>query len=84
MRVHQSRRLVFPQGGELRISQTPCRFRAVLRAPSFSPDAQINMAIGQMEAVANNPGQLKMAADQMKNMSDSDLRRAVNQSGLAS
>ena len=42
------------------------------------------MAIGQMEAVANNPGQLKMAADQMKNMSDSDLRRAVNQSGLAS
>lgn len=29
-------------------------------------DAQINMAIEQMEAVANNPTQLKMAADQMK------------------
>ena len=31
-----------------------------------------------MEAMANNPSQLKMAADQMKNMSESDIKRAVN------
>ena len=33
-------------------------------------DAQIEMAIAQMEAVANDPNQLKMAAEQMKNMSE--------------
>jgi len=47
-------------------------------------DAQINMAITQMEAVANNPSQLKMAADQMKDMSESELRQAVDQSPLVS
>ncbi|KAL7533488.1 hypothetical protein ACHAXR_005265 [Thalassiosira sp. AJA248-18] len=46
-------------------------------------DAQINMAIEQMEAVANNPSQLKMAADQMKNMSESQLQQVVKQSPLA-
>ncbi len=44
-------------------------------------DEQINMAIAQMEAVANDPNQLKMAADQMKNMSEDDLRRAMNLGG---
>ncbi len=42
------------------------------------------MAIAQMEAVANNPSQLKEAADQMKNMSESDLKQAVNQSPITS
>ena len=40
-----------------------------------------------MEAMANNPSQLKMTADQMKHMSESELSRAVNsdmaQGGLA-
>ena len=45
-------------------------------------DEQINMAISQMEAVASNPSQLKMAADQMKNMNDDQLKQAVNQSPL--
>ena len=40
------------------------------------------MAITQMEAVANNPSQLQMAAQQMKNMSDSDLDQAVKQTGF--
>lgn len=31
-----------------------------------------------MEAMANNPSQLKMTADQMKHMSESELSRAVN------
>ena len=35
-----------------------------------------------MEAVASNPSQLKMAADQMKNMNDDQLKQAVNQSPL--
>ena len=39
------------------------------------------MAIAQMESVANDPNQLKMAAEQMKNMSESDLRRAMNMAG---
>eukprot|EP00571_Detonula_confervacea_P016414 CAMPEP_0172303808 /NCGR_PEP_ID=MMETSP1058-20130122/5331_1 /TAXON_ID=83371 /ORGANISM="Detonula confervacea, Strain CCMP 353" /LENGTH=340 /DNA_ID=CAMNT_0013014805 /DNA_START=14 /DNA_END=1036 /DNA_ORIENTATION=+ len=42
------------------------------------------MAIDQMEAVANNPSQLKMAADQMKNMSEGELNQALKQSPLVS
>jgi len=40
------------------------------------------MAITQMEAVANNPSQLQMAAQQMKNMSESELDQAVKQTGF--
>lgn len=42
------------------------------------------MAISQMEAVANNPDQLKMAADQMNSMSDDQLKHAVETSPLTS
>jgi hypothetical protein len=62
----------------------PAAMRAMNPQMARMTDAQINMAIAQMEMVANNPDQLKMAADQMKNMSESDLERAVNQSPLAS
>ena len=41
------------------------------------------MAIAQMEAVANNPSQLKMAAEQMKNMSEGELKQAVNSEMMA-
>ncbi len=44
-------------------------------------DEQITMAIAQMESVASDPNQLKMAAEQMKNMSEEDLRRAMNLAG---
>ena len=54
----------------------------VRRTPSLFPDAQIDMAIAQMEAVASNPDQLKMMANQMKNMTESEIRQAVNQSPL--
>jgi len=46
-------------------------------------DGQINTAIAQMEAMANNPSQLKMTADQMKQMSESELSRAVNSDNMA-
>jgi hypothetical protein len=49
----------------------------------YQLDDQINMAIAQMESVANDPNQLKMAAEQMKNMSEDDLRRAMNLAGCA-
>jgi hypothetical protein len=39
------------------------------------------MAIAQMESVASDPNQLKMAAEQMKNMNEEDLRRAMNLGG---
>ena len=42
-------------------------------------DEQINTAIAQMEAVANSPLQLKMAANQMRNMSKSDIKMALDQ-----
>eukprot|EP00569_Conticribra_weissflogii_P005116 CAMPEP_0171344692 /NCGR_PEP_ID=MMETSP0878-20121228/19943_1 /TAXON_ID=67004 /ORGANISM="Thalassiosira weissflogii, Strain CCMP1336" /LENGTH=527 /DNA_ID=CAMNT_0011847941 /DNA_START=11 /DNA_END=1594 /DNA_ORIENTATION=+ len=41
-------------------------------------DAQINMAIDQMEAVANNPAMMKMAAEQMKNISPEELKAMKN------
>lgn len=41
------------------------------------------MAIAQMEAVASDPSQLRMAADQMKNMSEGDLKRALDQTATA-
>ena len=40
-------------------------------------DEQINMAITQMEAVANNPAMMKMAAEQMKHMNPEELQQAV-------
>ena len=42
-------------------------------------DKQINMTIAQMEAVANNPLQLKLAANQMRNMSKSNIKMALDQ-----
>ena len=39
------------------------------------------MAIAQMESVASDPNQLKAAAEQMKNMNEEDLRRAMNLAG---
>jgi len=33
------------------------------------------MAITQMEAMVSNPSQLRMAADQMRNMSEGNLKR---------
>ena len=41
------------------------------------------MAIAQMEAVASDPSQLRMAADQMRNMSEGDLKRALDQTATA-
>ena len=80
------------QGAERMSSMTPDQLRqqaatmramgaATLRAtnPAMAAltDEQINMSISQMEAMANNPQMLKMAMDQMKNMSESDLDAAV-------
>ncbi|KAL7467397.1 hypothetical protein ACHAXS_007647 [Conticribra weissflogii] len=45
-------------------------------------DAQINMAIEQMEAVANNPAMMKMAAEQMKNISPEELEAMQNDPAL--
>ena len=39
------------------------------------PDSQIDMAIGQMEAMANNPEMSKKMLDQMKNMKPEDLEK---------
>jgi hypothetical protein len=41
------------------------------------------MAIAQMEAVASDPSQLRMAADQMRNMSEGDLERVLDQTATA-
>lgn len=60
----------------------PAALRAMNPQMARMTDAQINMAISQMEAVANNPTQLKMARDQMRNMSESELKQAVDQSPL--
>lgn len=82
------------QGAERMSSMTPDQLRqqaatmramgaATLRAtnPAMAAltDEQINMSISQMEAMANNPQMMKMAMDQMKNMSESDLNAAVKQ-----
>eukprot|EP00984_Skeletonema_dohrnii_P007636 scaffold2790_cov118-Skeletonema_dohrnii-CCMP3373.AAC.4 len=82
------------QGAERMSSMTPDQLRqqaatmramgaATLRAtnPAMAAltDEQINMSISQMEAMANNPQMMKMAMDQMKNMSESDLDAAVKQ-----
>jgi len=61
----------------------PAALRAMNPQMAGMNDAQINMAIEQMEAVANNPSHIKMAAEQMKNMSEGELNRAMNQSPLA-
>lgn len=57
----------------------PAAMRAMNPQMVNMTDAQIEMAIAQMEAVANDPNQLKMAAEQMKNMSESELTRALEQ-----
>ena len=57
----------------------PAAMRAMNPQMANMTDAQIEMAIAQMEAVANDPNQLKMAAEQMKNMSESELTRALEQ-----
>jgi len=82
------------QGAERMSSMTPDQLRqqaatmramgaATLRAtnPAMAAltDEQINMSISQMEAMANNPQMMKMAMEQMKNMSESDLNAAVKQ-----
>ncbi|KAL3778495.1 hypothetical protein HJC23_000508 [Cyclotella cryptica] len=46
-------------------------------------DEQINMAISQMEAMANNPEMLRMATEQMKGMGEAELREAIGQSGAS-
>lgn len=56
----------------------PAGLRAMNPQMATLTDEQISVAIAQMEAVATNPGQLQMMADQMKNMSESDLRQAVS------
>jgi hypothetical protein len=82
------------QGAERMSQMTPDQLRqqaatmramgaAALRAtnPAMATltDEQINMSISQMEAIASNPQMMKMAMDQMKNMTDSDLNAAVKQ-----
>lgn len=42
-------------------------------------DEQIKMAADQMEMMANNPQMVKMASEQMKNMSPEDVQRMQNQ-----
>ena len=61
----------------------PAALRATNPAMAHLTDAQINMSISQMEAMANNPQMMKMAMDQMKNMSQSDLDEAMKQNPLA-
>ena len=61
----------------------PAALRATNPAMAHLTDAQINMSITQMEAMANNPQMMKMAMDQMKNMSQSDLDEAMKQNPLA-
>lgn len=87
------------QGAERMSQMTPDQLRqqaatmramgtAALRAtnPAMSQltDDQINMSISQMEAMANNPQMMKMAMDQMKNMTESDLNEAMKQNPLTS
>jgi hypothetical protein len=57
----------------------PAAMRAMNPQMANMSDAQIEMAIAQMEAVANDPNQLKMAAEQMKNMSEGELNWALEQ-----
>jgi hypothetical protein len=57
----------------------PAAMRAMNPQMANMSDTQIEMAIAQMEAVANDPNQLKMAAEQMKNMSEGELNRALEQ-----
>jgi hypothetical protein len=57
----------------------PVAMRAMNPQMANMSDTQIEMAIAQMEAVANDPNQLKMAAEQMKNMSEGELNRALEQ-----
>ncbi|KAL3801321.1 hypothetical protein ACHAW5_002236, partial [Stephanodiscus triporus] len=81
------------QGAERMASMTPDDLRrqaATMRAMGPSAiramhpqmgrmsDEQINMAIAQMEGVADDPAQLRMAAEQMKNMSEGELKRALD------
>ncbi len=61
----------------------PAALRATNPAMAHLTDAQINMSISQMEAMANNPQMMKMAMDQMKNMNQSDLDEAMKQNPLA-
>jgi hypothetical protein len=61
----------------------PAALRATNPAMAHLTDAQINMSISQMEAMANNPQMMKMAMDQMKNMSQLDLDEAMKQNPLA-
>ena len=61
----------------------PAALRATNPAMAHLTDAQINMSITQMEAMANNPQMMKVAMDQMKNMSQSDLDEAMKQNPLA-
>ena len=57
----------------------PAALRNMNPAMAHMSDAQINMAIEQMESIANNPAMMKMASEQMKNMSPDELNQAVQQ-----
>jgi len=62
-------------------SMGPAALRAMHPQMAALTDEQIQMAVAQMEAVAANPDQLKMMADQMKGASESELRRAMQHQG---
>lgn len=55
----------------------PTALRNLNPAMKHMSDAQINQAIEQMEAVANNPEMMRAATEQMKNMKPEELEAAV-------
>ena len=65
-------------------SMGPAALRSMNPQMARMTDEQIHMAIAQMEAVANNPAMMKMAAEQMKNMSAEEFQAAVGSEWNAS
>lgn len=62
-------------------SMTPAQLRASNPQFASMTDAQIQMSITQLEQMAENPEMVKMAADQMKNMSADQYESMKNMFG---
>lgn len=62
-------------------SMDPATIRRMNPQLAGMSDAQIRMAASQMEMMADNPQMMKMAANQVKNMSPQDLQNLQNGMG---
>ncbi|KAL7508375.1 hypothetical protein ACHAXN_009166 [Cyclotella atomus] len=62
----------------------PAALRNMNPQMAHMTDDQINIAISQMEAMANNPAMMKAAAEQMKGMNEAELRQAMGSTAVPS